>query len=278
MFPVLFRVGPITLDTYYVLWMLALSVAMLWSVRRFRLYEVDDDEARRVMGWAFFGMLLGARGFEYLWNFEAYYKEPSLFLDLRHGGLSEVGAFTGAFFAAFFLTWRNPRLSFQRLCDVVAPPALLTMALGRWGCFFNGCCSGIPTLHGFGVHFPYDPVSVMRHPTQIYYSVASALILLALLVVERLVLRGGKSRGLSVITPLGLILYSVMRLLIDNLRDEGFLKGLGLSHWVLLAALPLEILWLAFSLRSKGAASSKRLPGLEECGADGASQRDNVCQ
>ena len=130
MFPVLLKIGTITLDTYYVFWMLALSLAMLWSIRRFRLYGVDDGEARRVIGWAFFAMLLGARAFEYLWNFDAYYEDPSLLLDLRHGGLSEVGAFTGAFLAAFLLCWRNPKLPFQRLCDVVAPPAIFTMALG----------------------------------------------------------------------------------------------------------------------------------------------------
>ena len=268
MFPVLIKIGTITLDTYYVFWMLALSLAMLWSIRRFRLYGVDDSEARRVIGWAFFAMLLGARAFEYLWNFDAYYENPSLLLDLRRGGLSEVGAFTGAFLAAFFLCWRNAKLPFQRLCDVVAPPAIFTMALGRWGCFFNGCCVGIPTLHRFGVHFPYDPASVMRHPTQIYYSVASLAILVTLLAVERFTLRH-RSRdkrlgGASVITPLGLILYSVMRLSIDGLRAEGLLEGLGFSHWILLAALPLEILWLAVSLRSNRTAVSTPTPAKDK--------------
>lgn|GEM_PF-305851 len=271
MFPVLIKVGTITLDTYYVFWMLALSLAMLWSIRRFRLYGVDDGEARRVIGWAFFAMLLGARVFEYLWNFDAYYENPSLLLDLRHGGLSEVGAFTGAFLVAFLLCWRNPKLPFQRLCDVVAPPAIFTMALGRWGCFFNGCCIGIPTLHRFGVHFPHDPASVMRHPTQIYYSIASLAILVILLTVEHFILRH-RSRenrekmlgSASVITPLGLILYSIMRLSIDGLRAEGLLEGLGFSHWVLLAALPLEVLWLAVSLWSNRTAVSTSTPAKDK--------------
>lgn len=267
MFPVLFKVGNITIDTYYVFWMLALSLAMFWSVRRFRLYRVDDDEARRVIGWAFFAMLLGARGFEYIWNFEAYRANPSLLLNLQHGGLSEVGAFTGAFVAALLLCWRNPRLPFQRLCDVVAPPAIFTMALGRWGCFFNGCCVGIPAMHRFAVHFPYDPASVFRHPTQLYYSVLSALILLVLLTVERLILRGGRFPKGSVLTPLGLILYSLMRLTVDGLRAEGLAEGLAFSHWVLLAALPLEAVWLAWSVRSwrraDGGAAEGEAPGRE---------------
>ena len=108
----------------------------------------------------------------------------------------------------------------------------------------------------------------MRHPTQIYYSVASLAILVTLLAVERFTLRH-RSRdkrlgGASVITPLGLILYSVMRLSIDGLRAEGLLEGLGFSHWILLAALPLEILWLAVSLRSNRTAVSTPTPAKDK--------------
>ena len=118
------------------------------------------------------------------------------------------------------------------------------------------------------MHFPYDPASVMRHPTQIYYSVASLAILVILLAVERFTLRHrSRERRLgsaSVITPLGLILYSAMRLFIDGLRAEGLLEGLGFSHWVLLAALPLEVLWLAVSVWSNRTAVSTSAPAKDE--------------
>ena len=49
MFPVLIKIGTITLDTYYVFWMLALSLAMLWSIRRFWLYD-DLSPFEEAMG------------------------------------------------------------------------------------------------------------------------------------------------------------------------------------------------------------------------------------
>ena len=251
MYPLLFQLGPLRVETYYLFWLAALSLAMIWIVRRFPLYEVDDDEARRVIGWAFVAMLAGARGVEYLRNFKEYAAQPSLLLDLHRGGLSEVGAFAGAFFAALFLCRRSKKLSFGRLCDVVALPATFTVALGRWGCFFNGCCVGIPSHFPLALHFPYDPAEVLRHPTQLYYSGISLLILLVLWTVERFTARRGRFADGALITPLGLILYTAMRFGVDLLRADGLpVTGVGFSHYLLLAALPLEFAWLFVSVRS----------------------------
>ena len=195
-------------------------------------------------------MLVGARAFEYVWNFSVYWNNPSLIWDLNRGGLSEVGAIIGAVVTAVVLCWRNPKISFERLCDAGVPPTLFTITLGRWGCFFAGCCVGVKSSFRLALRFPYDPVGVTRHPTQLYYSFAAGMILALLLVVERRALRRGVPRH-SLLAPLGLILYSVMRLSIDLMRAEVNTGGLSLSHQILLVAMPLEAIWLAVSWRTK---------------------------
>ncbi|MDR2178961.1 MAG: prolipoprotein diacylglyceryl transferase [Synergistaceae bacterium] len=258
MYPVLFHIGTIPVETYYVFWFTALSLTLLWTVGRLPLYGVDDDEGRRVISWSFMGMLVGARAFEYIWNFPVYWNNPALILDLNRGGLAEVGAISGAVVTAVALCWHNPKISFERLCDAGTPPTLFTMALGRWGCFFAGCCVGVPSPFRLAVRFPYDPVGVTRHPTQLYYSFVSAAILLLLLALEKRILRrggrGGRAEGRkqppqhALLAPLGLILYSAMRLSIDSFRVEG--DGLSLSHWTLIAAMPFEVVWLTMSWRA----------------------------
>src|SRR5438094_1516728 len=37
--------------------------------------------------------------------------------------------------------------------DSFAVPLALALAVGRWGCFFNGCCYGTPTTLPWGVWF-----------------------------------------------------------------------------------------------------------------------------
>lgn len=261
MYPVLLRLGGFRLDTYDLLWLVALSLAILWAVRRFPLYGVEDGEARRVIGWAFLAMLLGARAFEYLWNIRAYLRDPALFLDLGQGGLSEVGAVAGAFLAALLLCRRNPKVPFQALCDVAAPPAMLAIALGRWGCFFNGCCVGVVSSFPLALHFPRDGAGVARHPTQLYYSALALLILGLLLFIERrLLARPARGSHQAVVAPLALILYGAMRFAVDPLRERGLAAGFALSHWVLLLALPLELAWLLLSLRRMRASAEGETP------------------
>ena len=50
--------------------------------------------------------------------------------------------------------------------DAFALPLALAMSVGRWGCFFNGCCFGTATTLPWGVVFLCD--GIRRHPTQIY--------------------------------------------------------------------------------------------------------------
>ena len=98
-----------------------------------------------------------------------------------------------------------------------------------------------------------------RHPTQLYYSACAAAFLLVLWLLERALLRRALLRGDlrqraeergTLITSLGLILYSAMRFGVDILRADSPIGSMSLSHQVLLAALPLECVWLLRSLRA----------------------------
>src|ERR1700730_2918850 len=51
--------------------------------------------------------------------------------------------------------------------DTFAVPLALALTVGRWGCFFNGCCYGTETSLPWGVDFGDG---LRRHPTQVYES------------------------------------------------------------------------------------------------------------
>ena len=252
MYPVLLKIGDFQLDSYNVIWLIALWLAISWSVRRFRVYGVDDAEGRRVVCWSFIAMLLGAGLYKPLLDIRRFVSSPSLIL--TEGGLSEIGAVVGAFLSAFLLCRKNPKISFQRLCDVAALPALLTIAVGRWGCFLNGCCVGIVSDFPLAVHFPRDAAGILRHPTQIYYSACAAVMLAGLYIVERKLLRrapiDAERPHHAVVAPLALILYSLMRLSIDVLRaPTDPILEFPLGRYILMAGLAFECVWLTHSLR-----------------------------
>lgn len=68
--------------------------------------------------------------------------------------------------------------------DVTAPGLLLGMTIGRLGCFFGGCCVGLPTASRWGIWSSDRGVGVRRIPVQLLESaMAGAVATLTLLAV-----------------------------------------------------------------------------------------------
>lgn len=61
------------------------------------------------------------------------------------------------------------------LLDVTAPGLMFGMTIGRYGCFFGGCCAGRPTASRWGLWSSDRRVGVRRIPTQLFES-AMALV------------------------------------------------------------------------------------------------------
>ena len=254
MYPTLFYIGSFRVDTYSVVWFIALSIAIIWAIKRLEIYELDEYEARRIMAISFLFMLIGARSYEYIAHWKIYVEHPSYLLDLNRGGLHEFGAVAGAFLSALILCAFNKKISFAKLCDTAAPPAMLAIAIGRWGCFLNGCCVGLPTKFLTGVHFPRDHANLFRHPVQIYYSVIASVIVIILLYVEKKILPIQRKNGgnyYSVIAPLTLILYGLMRFAVVSFRDYTPLLKMIKYAWTyrgITLALPFALMWLIYSV------------------------------
>jgi phosphatidylglycerol:prolipoprotein diacylglycerol transferase len=108
--------------------------------------------------------------------------------------------------------------------DTFALPLALALAVGRWGCFFGGCCYGTPTTLPWGVDFGD---AVRRHPTQIYESLFHLLMAgLLVLIIRCDVLRYQRLK-------LYLIAYGGYRFLTEFIRPEptGWL-GMTFYQWV----------------------------------------------
>jgi phosphatidylglycerol:prolipoprotein diacylglycerol transferase len=84
--------------------------------------------------------------------------------------------------------WQLPPL---KVLDAGAPALALGTAIGRLGCFLNGCCFGRPTQGPFGVVFPEGSqagnlfTGTAIHPTQLYIVADNLIIVGVLLVLER---------------------------------------------------------------------------------------------
>lgn len=248
MYPLLFETGSIQVHSYYVLWTLALSAAVALTRKRMTgLYGLSDDDARVIITGAFIVMLIGARVGAAIEFWPRYAAEPARLLRFWEGGLSAVPAFLGAGIGGIALS-RKRAVPLWTVADSASIPAALAVAIGRWGCFMNGCCGGRETDLPWGVVFPGDPLQLVRHPTQLYYAFGALFIAALLFRVEnRLSFGADRVIKRAVLWPLFMILYSLLRLTADPFREEFLSAGLQGVRVTLFFVLVSGGIWLLHS-------------------------------
>ena len=121
--------------------------------------------------------------------------------------------------------------------DAFVVPVAVGIGVGRWGCFFAGCCYGVPTKIPWGIVFASD--SLARHPIQIYESVFH-LAMAGLLWWWR---QTGKFRGQLI--KVYFLSYFVFRYLTEFIRPEiAGPWGLTVYQWAIVVFIPVFlILW-----------------------------------
>lgn len=153
MFPELVRIGPVTLYTYGLTLVLALVAAGLY-VRWVLLGRgVAAGSVWNILFAAALGGIVGARALYVLTNLSQYAggRWWEIFF-LPAGGLVFQGGAVGGALAVWAVV-RYERLPARAVMDAAAPALALGAAIGRIGCFANGCCGGRPSTAWWAVSF-----------------------------------------------------------------------------------------------------------------------------
>ena len=219
MHPILLKVGPLTLYTYGALMAAAFFVGLFWVLRRAQRRGLDPQAVTDLSFYVILAALVGSRLFFVLLNYQAYVRDPLAGLKVWEGGLVFYGGLLLATpMAALYIHKKS--LPLGNLADAFAPPLALGHAIGRWGCFFAGCCYGKPTDLPWAVIFTdlhsLAPRDVPLHPAQLYSSLMNAGIFLALIGWER----WRRERPSGQIFWLYLFLYSAGRFAVEFFRGD----------------------------------------------------------
>jgi phosphatidylglycerol:prolipoprotein diacylglycerol transferase len=242
-----------------------------WRARREKL---DPENIYDLAVWVILGGLVGARLF-----FVAQYwgTRVHTFADIFkiwEGGIVLYGSILGAT-VAFFAVWARRRFPLRPMMDVMAPAMALGIAIGRLGCFLNGCCYGDQCDLPWAVSFPGPGVGVPGnaelprpgsppwseqvaegdlpataawshpvHPTQIYSSIDGFILLGLLSAYYPIRRRDGEVFALLMVT------YPITRFLIERLRNDetGMVAGMTISQSLSVVFFAGGVLyWLALS-------------------------------
>jgi len=244
-YPVLFKIGPITLYTYGLMLGLGFAAGVWVSSKRAEKRGMNPDSLFWMFILLLVGGVVGGRLFHILLN-TWYYRDLVSILDTREGGLSIHGVLIGGALTAYLYA-RSRKIPFGILTDVVAPGVALGQSIGRIGCLFSGCCYGIKTSGTWGVLTRFAPGH--RHPYQLYESAADLALFVALMwLSSRIDFDGG-------LFAIYVTAYSSSRFVLEFLRDnEGYFAGLSYGQWASLAGVAVGVsLWFAFRRRAVAA-------------------------
>jgi len=217
MHPVLFKLGPLTIYTYGVFVASGFILGISLALRQARKEGYDPQTILDLVFYIIVAGIVGSRLFYIAQNLAFYRSSPLSVFMIWEGGLVFHGGLLFALPVGWILIKRH-NLSFWGLFDLLAPSLAIGQALGRIGCFYAGCCYGLPTQLPWAVTFT-DPKSLAfqgapLHPAQLYAAAANCIIFLALVFFRKHIRFSGQ------LSCIYLGLHAVFRFVIELYRGD----------------------------------------------------------
>jgi len=178
-------------------------------------------------------------------------QDPLFLFRFWEPGLSILGAIIGTTVSLVaYLSYK--KIPLMPLLDRIALYAPLAQSFGRLGCFFAGCCYGLPATHWFSVTYVHPnnlaPLHCALHPSQLYSSLLLLCIFLFLYFVAQ-----HKTKKTGLLLFYYLFLTGIERFLIDFIRwdrisitEPYLLSFFSLHQWIAISICSFAILGIFF--------------------------------
>ena len=274
MYPVLLKLGPLPVHSYGLMLALGFLAGLFLARRDAPKYGLDPDKIADAAFWVLLLAIAGTRvAFIMMFPEDFSWRDPLGWFAIWKGGLVFQGAIPPAIVFIYYWT-RKHNMPFWTVADLAVPCLALGHAIGRLGCFLNGCCYGARTEVPWGISFPRVPFDTTKsytgspafmdhvhrfgldpavdqwsyhvHPTQLYSSVGLLFLCILLITLRKYCRPFHGSTACYYF-----IFYGIGRFGIEMLRDDGnpvHLFGLtDQQNMALAASVAGIILWIVLS-------------------------------
>ena len=221
MYPILIEFGFFKIFTYGLLVATGFLVAILLASSRAEKEGLDSQKVLDLCFYVMVSALLGARLLYVIVEYRYFLASPLEIFKFWKGGLVFYGGvILGVLISLWYL--KRSQMPMWKTADLLAPSIALGQSIGRWGCFFAGCCYGKKTDIAWGITFTdprsLAPFGISLHPTQVYLSLNAVFIFMFLMWLSKRKVFDGQ-----ILWSYG-ILYSIGRFVIEYFRgdDRGF--------------------------------------------------------
>ena len=238
-----FSILGIGIYKYAVCIVIGIAIAITLCLMNKEKFNVDIDFILENIILGIFTGVIGARLYYILFNLGYYIDNPNELLNFRNGGLAIYGGLIlGAI--SIIINCKIHKKDFLDLFDSIIPYVAIAQCIGRFGNFFN--------IEAYG----YETNSILRmgiitqsgymevHPTFLYESLATFIIAIVLIVLQR------KRKFKGQILVLYGIFYGFIRMLIEPLRTDSLMVfNLRISQILSIIIFIISTIFLIYKLK-----------------------------
>ncbi|MCK9266290.1 prolipoprotein diacylglyceryl transferase [bacterium] len=219
MYPEFLTIGSFVIYWYGVMVAIGVFISSLIFQKLARQNNYTQDTISNIIFFSVLWGIIGGRVLHILVHFHYYYRNLLEIVSIRNGGLAAEGAIISAIIFLFLYS-KIKNFNLRKTLDLISVPVPLAQALGRVGCFLNGCCWGKPSELPWAVKFPHLLTKV--HPTQLYYTVCHLFLFALLLCLNKRKLKEGTVFSAYIMG------FAFIRYTIDKFRGDLLETSLGL--------------------------------------------------
>lgn len=223
MYPVLFRVGDISVSSFSVMVLLGFLVAYILGESEFKRKGLNGNLVDLLLIASVIGGLGGAK-IMFLYQqvpIASFIADP-----IRY--MASGFTFFGGLIGAAVLTWlvtQMKRISFLTVTDLMCPLLIIAYAIGRIGCLLVGDDYGTPSDLPWAMAFPEGspPTTLRVHPTQLYDTICMVILFAVLWSIRK------KDLPTGWMTAITFIALGAQRFLVEFLRHTtpSFIPGIS---------------------------------------------------
>jgi phosphatidylglycerol---prolipoprotein diacylglyceryl transferase len=265
MFPVLLKLGPITIYSFGAMLALAFLAASQVTAKELGRRGYDPEMASKFVLWAVVGGLSGARLWSIYDDWSGFLQDPIHVL-LSGSGLVFYGGLAGGF-VAVSLAIRRYGVPWLTAVDCIAPGLPLAHAIGRIGCELAGdgdwgTPSTLPWAHAYPnaiigwqqwVAANGLPADVRVHPTPLYEMLMYFAIFGILWAVRKRPMAPGGLLWLY------FVLGGIARFAVEFIRNEPIVMGLSEAQWFSLLLIGIGLWRLAVGAGASAATPARQV-------------------
>jgi phosphatidylglycerol:prolipoprotein diacylglycerol transferase len=227
--PEIVHIGPFVIRWYGIMYLIGFAASYLLvkgQIKKSGL-PLSSDFLESLYTYVILGLVIGARlGYVLFYDLSADLNHPLEIIAVWHGGMSFHGGLIGSVVCGVWYCKRS-HADAWRVADLVSATAPIGLGMGRLGNFINGELYGRVTDMPWGMIFPNGGL-LPRHPSQLYEFFLEGVVLFAALWIMK-----DRIRRSGVLLSLFIMLYGVIRFLVEFFREPDSQLGFVLGHFTM---------------------------------------------